>query len=79
MVKASDAKRVSTVVKAMRELPRESDALLQLALIRRAREAIERLEAAHVASARSGGATWTEIGEVYGLTKQGAQQRFRAR
>jgi hypothetical protein len=45
---------------------------------RRLREAAEELEAAQVEAARKAGATWTEIGACYGLTKQGAQQRFRA-
>jgi hypothetical protein len=45
---------------------------------RRLREAAEELEAAQVEAARKGGATWIEIGACYGLTKQGAQQRFRA-
>jgi hypothetical protein len=38
----------------------------------------EELEAAQVEAARKAGATWIEIGACYGLTKQGAQQRFRA-
>ena len=29
-------------------------------------------------AARQAGLTWAEIGAIYGLTKQGAQQRFRA-
>jgi hypothetical protein len=41
------------------------------------REAAEELEAAQVEAARKAGATWIEIGACYGLTKQGAQQRFR--
>jgi hypothetical protein len=45
---------------------------------RRLREAAEELEAAQIEAARKSGATWLEIGECYGLTKQGAQQRFRA-
>ena len=45
---------------------------------RRLREAAEELEAAQVEAARKAGATWNEIGACYGLTKQGAQQRFRA-
>jgi hypothetical protein len=45
---------------------------------RRLREAAEELEAAQVEAARKAGATWIEIGASYGLTKQGAQQRFRA-
>jgi hypothetical protein len=45
---------------------------------RRLREAAEELEVAEVAAARKAGVTWIEIGACYGLTKQGAQQRFRA-
>ena len=37
-----------------------------------------KLKAAQVEAARKAGATWIEIGACYGLTKQGAQQRFRA-
>ena len=45
---------------------------------RRLREAADELEVAQVEAARKAGATWLEIGATYGLTKQGAQQRFRA-
>ena len=45
---------------------------------RRLREAADELEAAQVEAARKAGATWIEIGACYGLTKQGAQQRFMA-
>lgn len=41
------------------------------------REAADQLEAAAIAGAREVGVTWGEIGELYGMTKQGAQQRFR--
>ncbi len=50
----------------------------RLEAARRLREAAEDLEAAEVEAARKAGATWNEIGACYGLTKQGAQQRFRA-
>ena len=50
----------------------------RLQAARRLREAAEELEAAQVEAARKAGATWIEIGACYGLTKQGAQQRFRA-
>jgi molybdenum cofactor biosynthesis enzyme len=50
----------------------------QLDAARRLREAAEELETAQVEAARKAGATWNEIGACYGLTKQGAQQRFRA-
>jgi hypothetical protein len=49
----------------------------RLQAARRLREAAEALEAAQVETARKSGATWSEIGACYGLTKQGAQQRFR--
>jgi hypothetical protein len=38
-------------------------------------DAIE-AEARTVAVWRSWGATWTEVGEFYGITRQAAQQRF---
>ena len=50
----------------------------RLEAARHLREAAEELEAAQVQAARKAGATWNEIGACYGLTKQGAQQRFRA-
>ena len=50
----------------------------RLEAARRLREAAEELEAAQVEAARKAGVTWIEIGACYGLTKQGAQQRFRA-
>ena len=50
----------------------------RLQAARRLREAAEELEAAQVEAARKAGVTWIEIGACYGLTKQGAQQRFRA-
>ena len=49
----------------------------RLEAARRLREAAEELEAAQVETARKAGVTWIEIGACYGLTKQGAQQRFR--
>jgi hypothetical protein len=51
--------------------------LLRLDAARRVREMAEELESAAVQAARDRGVTWTEIGACYGLTKQGAQQRFR--
>jgi hypothetical protein len=43
---------------------------------RRLREAAEEIEQAAAGQARWAGATWHEIGALYGTTKQGAQQRF---
>ncbi len=55
-----------------------SHPLEALAAARRLREAAEELELALVAEARDQRGTWTEIGAVYGTSKQGAQQRFRS-
>ena len=48
------------------------------AAVRSRTAAADELEAAQVEAARKAGVTWIEIGACYGLTKQGAQQRFRA-
>jgi hypothetical protein len=53
------------------------DPLAQLDAARSVREAADELEAAAIRAARKSGATWSAIGALYGLTKQGAQQRFR--
>ena len=55
------------------------DPMARLAAVRRARESLEKLEQSTVAEARSAGATWGEIGTLYGVSKQAAQQRFRSR
>jgi hypothetical protein len=44
---------------------------------RQLREAAEELETTQIEAARKAGVTWNEIGACYGLTKQGAQQRYR--
>jgi hypothetical protein len=69
-----DLKRLGAAVAALRA---ETDPIARLALARRIREAADSLEASEVASARDAGATWVDIGAAFGLTKQGAQQRFR--
>ncbi|MGV1003916.1 MAG: hypothetical protein ACOYEV_03915 [Candidatus Nanopelagicales bacterium] len=53
------------------------DPLTRLAAVQHAREALESLEHATVAQARAAGATWGEIGTLYGVSKQAVQQRFR--
>jgi hypothetical protein len=62
----------------LEELESASQPLEALAHARRLREAAEAMEVALVAQARDQRRTWTEIGAVYGTSKQGAQQRFRA-
>jgi hypothetical protein len=71
----SPVKRISAALVA---LDAADGPMSRLEAARRLREAAEELEAAQVEAARQAGATWIEIGACYGLTKQGAQQRFRA-
>ncbi|HJE50711.1 MAG TPA: hypothetical protein K8V15_01805 [Tessaracoccus flavescens] len=55
----------------------KAKALASLAAAKQIREAAESDEFAAIQAARSAGASWSRIGELYGLTKQGAQQRFK--
>ena len=75
MASKSPVKRIFAALSA---LDAADGAIGRLDAARRLREAAEELEAAQVDAARKAGATWNEIGACYGLTKQGAQQRFRA-
>jgi hypothetical protein len=68
---------VKRILAALAALDVADGPMSRLQAARRLREAAEDLEAAHVEAARKAGATWSEIGACYGLTKQGAQQRFR--
>jgi len=52
-------------------------ALGALDAARLARESADIAESLAVREARRAGASWARIGELYGLTKQGAQQRFK--
>ena len=69
---------VKRILAALGALDAADGPISRLDAARRLREAAEELEAAQVEDARKAGATWNEIGACYGLTKQGAQQRFRA-
>jgi hypothetical protein len=69
---------VKRIFAALSALEVADSPMSRLDAARRLREAAEELEAAQVEAARKAGATWVEIGARYGLTKQGAQQRFRA-
>ena len=75
MAPRSTVKRILAALSAFDAADRP---MSRLDAARRLREAAEELEAAQVEAARKAGATWLEIGACYGLTKQGAQQRFRA-
>lgn len=68
----------SRIKVALRSYLDSADSIAQLDASRRLREAAEELEMDAIERARENGATWREIGSCYGLTKQGAQQRFRA-
>lgn len=74
MAEGVDLKRFERAVQALAAVP---DPLQRLDAVRAARERMEALEAAAVRDARAAGATWKAIGALYGLSKQGAQQRFR--
>ena len=67
-------KRFDRALQALQELP---DPLSRLDAVRRCIADLEELEAATVTAARAAGVTWKQIGALYGLSKQGAQQRFR--
>jgi molybdenum cofactor biosynthesis enzyme len=69
---------VRRIATALGALDVAAEPMSRLDAARRLREAAEELETAQVEAARKSGATWNEIGACYGLTKQGAQQRFRA-
>ena len=74
MIGGTHAKRLAG---ALDDLRKAKTPAARLAASRRVREAAEKLEAANIDAAREGGLTWSEIGRTYGLSKQGAQQRFR--
>jgi hypothetical protein len=69
---------VKRILAALSAFEVAASPMSRLDAARRLREAADELEVAQVQAARKAGATWIEIGACYGLTKQGAQQRFRA-
>lgn len=71
-------KPAKRILAALGAIEAADDPMRRLDAARILRETAEELEAAQVEAARKAGATWIEIGACYGLTKQGAQQRFRA-
>lgn len=74
MAARTPRKRITSALDA---LDGAGDPLARLDAARRLREVADELEDAELRAARKAGATWSEIGALYGLTKQGAQQRFR--
>ena len=75
MASKSPVKRIFAALSA---LDAADGPISRLDAARRLREAAEELETAQADAARKAGATWSEIGACYGLTKQGAQQHLRA-
>lgn len=73
----SEPPHVRRIAKALDAIAEVEDPLERLAASRVAREAVEDLEHRAAADARAAGATWKEIGALYGVSKQAAQQRFR--
>jgi hypothetical protein len=67
-------KRFNRTLESVRSI---TDPMQRLDAVRQIREALDELEVAAARDARAADATWAEIGSLYGLTKQGAQQRFR--
>ncbi len=63
--------------RALRAHQTATDPLTALDAARVLREEAERLERRAVEGVRAAGTSWSTIGSLYGLTKQGAQQRFR--
>jgi hypothetical protein len=74
MADPAHVKRFDRAMQSLQELP---DPLGRLDAIRHCISELDDLEGATVAAARAAGVTWTQIGALYGLSKQGAQQRFR--
>ena len=74
MSQAGTPKRFDRAVESLRLIP---DPLARLDAVRVARERLEARETEAVRDAREAGVTWKAIGALYGLSKQGAQQRFR--
>jgi len=61
---------------ALSALETAPDALGSLDAARQLRERSEELEREWVEAARKAGFSWSRIGALYGMSKQGAQQRF---
>lgn len=79
-MQSPQAKRLDKAVdKAADSISAIKDPLARLTAARQARERFEQFELEQVKLLRREGATWSRIGALYGLTKQGAQQRFKSR
>ena len=65
------------IQRALRAHQAAGDPLAALNAARILREEAEKLERKSVDVVRAAGMSWSKVGDLYGLTKQGAQQRFR--
>lgn len=65
------------IQRALRAHQTARDPLAALDAARMLREEAEQLERKSVGIVRAAGTSWSKIGALYGLTKQGAQQRFK--
>lgn len=68
---------LSRIRAALRAHQEAGDPVEKLKWCQRIREAAEDLETQAIEEAREHGTTWRDIGASYGLSKQGAQQRFK--
>ena len=73
MTEGTEPKGLDRALDRLRLIP---DPLRRLDALRLGRERLAAMEADAVREARRSGATWKAIGALYGLSKQGAQQRF---
>ncbi len=65
--------------KSIRKAENTDLPLLGLRTIRELREALDELELAQIDSARDKGASWEDIAEAMGVTRQALQQRLKHR
>jgi hypothetical protein len=79
MARPGPVKRLLAALESLRSLDRTGEPLEAVAVARRIREAAEDLERARVKEARERGVSWREIGLLYEMSKQAAQQRFGGR
>lgn len=79
MARPGQLKRLLAALNSLEMLDKTGKPLEVVAVARRIREAAEDLERAKVEKARELGVGWREIGSLYDISKQAAQQRFGAR
>lgn len=72
----SSAELRRQITEALLAVERAESELERVAAVRTVRELAEALEFRAIRHARDARTSWSKIGGVYGLTKQGAQQRF---